>query len=189
VPQQVAAGRPAPKPAPPVVPRPVPPVASLEKAPAPPPAKPAAPKRSAAAIASGETDDFLFELTSVKLSGGELTFYIEATNKTDRTRQLALYDQSSRYTKSILTDDKGSTYEAGQIYLWEGETKTSAYDASRGIPVESKRSATIEMTFKEIPPAIQAVQSLNLHPYTATRMIFYKWSEADLEFKNIRIGK
>ncbi|MEI7671555.1 MAG: hypothetical protein WCK00_05525, partial [Deltaproteobacteria bacterium] len=55
----------------------------------------AAPRTNSKAIASAETDDFLFELTSVKMVGGELTFLIDAVNKTAWNKKLAVYDQSS----------------------------------------------------------------------------------------------
>jgi hypothetical protein len=78
-----------------------------------------------------------------------------------------------------------------QVYLWEGDRKTSAYDASRGISVESKQSITVEMIFKEIPPATQVVKLLNLHPYTAISMVLFniKWSDTDLPFKDIRVRR
>jgi hypothetical protein len=125
----------------------------------------------------------------VKMTGGELTFLIEATNKMDRAKQLALYDQFSRYTKSTLIDEAGNTHEVKQVYLWEGEKKTSAYDAHRGISVESKQSVTAEMIFKEIPPSTRVIKLLNLHPYTATRLIFFKWNDTDLPLKDIRLRK
>jgi hypothetical protein len=161
-----------------------------EKRPPPEPEKTvAAPRRTSQAIASAETDDFLFELTSLKMSGGELTFFMDAVNKTDRTRYLAVYDQSSRYTKSTLIDETGKSHEVKQVYLWEGNQKTSAYDASRGVPVESKQSVIVEMIFKEIPPGTRVVKLLNIHPYTAIRLIFFKWNDVDLPFKDIRVRK
>jgi predicted nucleic acid-binding Zn-ribbon protein len=163
---------------------------AAEKIPPPEPAKTAAaPGRSSKAIASAETDDFLYELTSVKMSGGELTFLVDAVNKTERGRYLAVYDQSSRYTKSTLIDETGKSHEVKQVYLWEGDRKTNSYDASRGIYVEGKQSVAVEMIFKEIPSATQTIKLLNLHPYTAIRMIIFKWSEADLPFKDIRVGR
>ena len=182
--------KPAPKPLATIEPSPAAPRISEGKPPAPEPAKPAPPRRSSAAIASAETDAFLFELTSVKMAGGELTFLIDATNKTDGARHLALYDQSSRYTRSTLIDETGKTHEVKQVNLWQGDRKTSAQEAHRGIPVESNHQVTVEMIFKEIPPATQVVKLLNLHPYTATRMVWvFKWNETDAPFKNIRIRR
>ena len=190
-PQKESYGKPAPRPvASAEPPAPFPSKAAEAKKPLPEPAVTmAAPKRTSNAIASGETADFLFELTSTKLSGGELTFVIDASNKTDRTRYLAFYDQSSRYTKSTLTDEAGKLHEVKQVYLWGGDRRTSAYEASRGIPVESKQAVTVEMIFKEVPPAMKVVKSLNLHPYSAIRLVIFKWTEADLPFKDIRIKK
>ena len=149
----------------------------------------AAPRTNSKAIASAETDDFLFELTSVKMVGGELTFLIDAVNKTDRGRYIAVYDQSSRNTKSTLIDETGKSHQVKQVYLWEGDRKTSAEAAYRGIPVESNQSVTVEMIFREIPPATQVVKLLNLHPYTAIRLVIYKWRETDVPFKDIRVRR
>lgn len=190
LPQKENDGGPATRPVAKIEPPSVSPRVAEEKRPFPEPAKTtAAPIRSSKAIASAETDAFLFELMSVKMSGGELTFLIDAVNKTERGRYLAVYDQSSRNTKSTLTDETGKSHEVKQVYLWEGDRKTSAYDASRGIYVESNQSVTVEMIFKEIPPATQVVKLLNLHPYTAIRLVIYKWSETDLPFKDIRVRK
>ena len=187
-PQKESVGEPAPRPAAIIEPPSVSPRVAEEKKPFSEPAKTvAAPRRSSKAIASAETDDFLFELTSVKMSGGELTFLIDALNKTERSRYLAVYDQTSRYTKSTLIDETGKWHAVKQVYLWEGDRKTSAYDASRGISVESKQSVTVEMIFNEIPPDTQVVKLLNLHPYTAIRLIFFKWNDTDLQFKDIRV--
>ena len=188
--QKKSDGEPAPRPAAIIEPPSVSPGVAEEKKPFSESAKTtAAPKRSSQAIASAETDVFLFELISVKMSGRELIFLIDAVNKTDMARYLAVYDQSSRYTKSTLIDETGKSHEVKQVYLWEGDRKTSAYDASRGISVESKQSVTVEMIFDEIPPATQVVKLLNLHPYTATRLFFFKWSDTDLPFKDIRVRK
>lgn len=190
--QREAAGRPAPRQMATIDPPPAPPRIAEEKPPVPQPAKPVAPKRNIAAIAAAETDDFLFELTSVRLAGGELTFLIDATNKTEWARQLAVYDQSTGYTMSTLIDETGKTHQVKQVYLWEGERKTSAYQASRGIPVESKQTVTLEMIFREVPHATQVVKLFNLHPYTATRLAFIRlpnWSHSDLAFKDIRVRK
>jgi len=188
LPQKESDRGPAPRPAAKIEPPSVSPRVSEEKRPFPEPAKTtAAPSRSSKAIASAETDDFLFELTSVKMSGGELIFLIDALNKTERSRYLAVYDQTSRYTKSTLIDETGKWHAVKQVYLWEGDRKTSAYDASRGISVESKQSVTVEMIFNEIPPATQVVKLLNLHPYTAIRLLFFKWNDTDLQFKDIRV--
>ena len=192
MPPRVTEREPAPMPMAKIAPPSETPRVAEEKRPFPEPAKTtAAPSRSSKGIMSAETDDFLFELMSVKMSGGELTFLIDAVNKTEWARRLALYDQSSRYTKSTLIDESGKSHEVKQVYLWEGERKTSAYDASRGIPVESKQSVTVEMIFKEIPPATQVVKLLNLHPYTAISMVIFniKWSDTDLPFKDIRVRR
>lgn len=149
----------------------------------------AIPKRTSPAIASAETEDFLFELNSVKMAGGELTLVFDALNKTENIRYLAVYDQSSRYTKSTLMDDKGKSYEAKKVFLWDGNDKTNSYDASRGIPVKAGKSVAVEMSFEKIPAATKMLKQLNLHPYTGKRFVIFKWQDVDLLFKNIPVGK
>jgi len=140
---------------------------------------------TSAAIDSGETDDFRYKLKSVKMSGGVLTVLVEAENKTTATRYLAMYDQTSRYTKSTLVDNSGKSHEVQQVFLYEGANKISSYDASRGVSVQGGKSLTVEMIFKELPAGKGVAKLLNLHPYSAVRYLVYKWREADLQFKNI----
>ena len=140
---------------------------------------------SSAATDSAATDDFLFKLRSVKMAGGVMTILIDAQNKTDATRYLAVYDQTSRYTKSTLIDKSGNSHEVQEVFLWEGDNKTRSYDASRGIALKGGQSLTVEMIFKELPPGRGVAKLLNLHPYTGVRYVVYKWREADLQFKNL----
>ncbi len=149
----------------------------------------ALPESSAPAIDSAETDDFLFKLKSVKKSGEDITIFIVAVNRTDRTRYLAVYDQSSRYTKSKLVDDAGESYDVKEVNLWQGSNKTTSYYASRGISVDGGQSLTIEMIFKEIPVTAGEVKQLKFHPYIATKMLVYRWRDVDLLFKDIRVSR
>jgi hypothetical protein len=90
---------------------------------------------------------------------------------------------------STLIDESGKSHEVKQVYLWDGDRKTRAYDASRAFR-GSKRSVTVEMIFSKYRHS-QVVKLLNLHPYTAIRAVFFnlKWSETDLPFKDIRVRR
>ena len=192
LPPKVAERKPAPKPAikkeaPPESPvvreddKPEP--AKIVPAPAPPP------KRNVKALASGEGGDFLFELTGAKKTGNEITLMLEATNQVNNTKHLAVYDETSRYAKSSITDESGKTHPVGQVYLWQGEKKISSQEADRGIPVEPGESVTLQLIFKKIPSNIKTLKLFNFHPYTATRIVFFKWNETDVPFRNIRLRR
>jgi hypothetical protein len=191
-PPKVAERKPAPKPAikkeaPPESPvvgkdsKPEP--AKIAPAPAPPP------KRNVKALASGEGGDFLFELTGAKKTGNEITLMLEATNQVKNTKHLAVYDETSRYAKSSITDESGKTHPVGQVYLWQGEKKISSQEADRGIPVEPGESVTIQLIFKKVLSNIRTLKLFNFHPYTATRIVFFKWNETDVPFRNIRLRR
>jgi TolB-like protein len=139
------------------------------------------------AIESVETDDFRYDLKQVKMSGGELTVFIEATNKSGKNRYLAVYDQTSRYVKSTLTDEMDKPVEVSEVFLWDGDKRTSSYDASRGIYVQDGKKATVEMIFKDVPAGTSLIKLLNFHPYTAVKLIVFKWRETDVQFKEIRV--
>jgi len=144
------------------------------------------PDGDSSVVDSAETDDFRFKLKSVKMSLGVMTVLIDAENKTESTRYLAMYDQSSRYTKSTLVDRQGKSYEVQEVFLGEGDNKTNSSDAGRGVQVDGRRAVAIEMIFKEVPSGNGMVKLLNLHPYSAARFIIYKWNDTELQFKNIR---
>jgi hypothetical protein len=191
-PPKVAERKPAPKPAikkeaPPESPvireDSKPELAKIAPAPAPPP------KRNVKALASGEGGDFLFELTGAKKTGNEITLMLEATNQVNNTKYLAVYDETSRYAKSSITDESGKTYPVGQVYLLQGEKKTSSHDADRGIAIEPGTSVTVQLIFKKVPSNLKTLKLFNFHPYTATRIVFFKWNETDVPFRNIRLRR
>jgi len=138
------------------------------------------------AAGSVDTEDFQFAVKSAKMSGGVVTVMVDARNKTDKQRYLVLYDQASRYTRSALVDRQGRTHQVQEVFFWSGDTRTSAYDASRGVPVEPGRSLTVELIFKEIPAGKGGAKRVVLHPYSATRFMgVYKWRESELQFNDI----
>jgi hypothetical protein len=191
-PQKPAEKEPAPKPTAKYEPAPEVPKTKEVKKPLPEAEKtiPVAPRRPSKAIASAESNEFLFDLISAKISGDELSFMVEATNNAKGTKYITLYDETSgRYKRSSLTDDTGKTREVNEVYLWQGEQKTPAKDAYRGIPVEAGQSVTAQLIFKKMPPRTRGVKLLTLHPFTAVRVMFFKWRDEDLVFRNIPVRK
>ena len=154
-PQKPVEKEPAPKPTAKYEPRPEVPKAKEVKKPLPEPEKtaPVPPRRPSKAIASAVSNEFLFDLISAKISGDELSFMVEATNNAKGIKYITLYDETSgRYKRSSLTDETGKTREVNEVYLWQGEQKTPAKDAYRGIPVEAGQSVTAQLIFKKMPP-------------------------------------
>ena len=150
---------------------------------------PQAPPIYSKAIAAAEALEFFYELMELKMNGEDLTVFVEATNKSGGTRYLAFYDGDSRYTKSSLVDEAGNPHDVHQVFLWQGDQKTPAIEAFRGIPIESGKSVTIELIFKKVPLDIKKLKLLNLHPYTGVRLFFYRWSSADLPFPDILVRR
>ncbi len=181
-PKSVAKYEPAPE---------VPKAAEVRKpAPEPEKAAPATPKRPTKAIASGQSNEFIFDLISAQISGDQVTFTVAATNNASGTKYITLYDETSgRYKRSSLTDYAGKTYEVNEVYLWRGEQKTPARDAYRGIPVEAGESIIAQLIFKKMSPRTRGVKLLTLHPFTAVRVMFFKWRDEDLVFSNIPVRR
>ncbi len=167
----------------------------VEKAAAVPPQVPetskmvALPTSIGPAIESVETDDFRYDLKHIKMSGGEVTVFIEATNKSGKNRYLAVYDQTSQYVKSTLTDEMDKAMEVNDVFLWDGDIRTSSSDARRGFYVYDGKKVTVEMIFKDVPAGTGLIKLLNFHPYTAVKLIFFKWRETDVHFKEIRVPR
>jgi len=191
-PKPVEKKEPPPKPVARYEPAPEVPKAAEARKPAPEPEKasPAAPKRPTKAIASGQSNEFIFDVISAKISGDVLTFTVAATNNATGTKYITLYDGTSgRYKRSSLTDYAGKTYEVNEVYLWRGEQKTPAKDAYRGIPVEAGESIIAQLIFKKMSPRTRGVKLLTLHPFTAVRIMFFKWRDEDLVFSNIPVRR
>ncbi len=160
----------------------------------PPPARTKAasekPKATTKGLASAVSNEFLFNLIGARISGSELTFIVEATNNAAMTKYVTLYDETTgRYKRSSMTDEAGKTHEVNEVYLWRGEQKTPARDAYRGIPVEPGQTVTTQLIFKKMPSRLRTVKLLTLHPFTAVRIMFFKWRDEDLVFRNIPVRR
>lgn len=158
-------------------------------------AEPLQPTRKAAprsgdgtAVTSAESNDFVYTLKSAKTAGAVTTFLFDARNKAGGTRYLALYDQTARHRKSRLVDGEGIEHEVQEVFLWDGSAKISSSDAYRGIPVQAGASITLELNFKEVRKGNGVARLLTLHPYTATKVVVYRWNESEVPFANVAFG-
>jgi hypothetical protein len=149
-------------------------------------------KRNLKAIGSGEIKDVLFELTSVKISGGDISVFVDVTNMAeDSNRHVAIYDENYRWGKSKLKDTAGKEYEVSQVVFWKGDQKTSMYTAGmRGIQTDAGSTQTAQLIFKKVPSNLKTIKKLTLHPFVYWRVVFvWKWQDQDLAFENIRVSR
>jgi len=149
-------------------------------------------KRNLKALGSGEIKDVLFELTSVKISGGELSVFVDVTNMAeDSNRYVAIYDENYRFWKSKLKDTAGKEYEVSQVVFWKGDQKTSMYSVGvRGVQADAGSTQTAQLIFKKVPSNLKTIKKLTLHPFVSWRVVFiWKWQEQDLPFENIRVSR
>ncbi len=156
-----------------------------------PPARPPV-KRNHKALGSGEIKDILFELIRVKMSGGEISVFVDVTNVSeDSNRHVAIYDENYRWGKSKLTDTAGKDYEVSQVVFWKGDQKTSMYSAGmRGVQADAGSTQTAQLIFKKVPSNLKTIKKLTLHPFVYWRVVFvWKWQDQDLAFENIRLSR
>lgn len=149
-------------------------------------------KRNHNALGSGEIKDVLFELTSVKISGGDISVFVDVTHMAeDSNRYVAIYDEYYRWGKSKLTDTTCKDYEVSQVVFWKGDQKTSMYSAGmRGIQTDARSTQTAQLIFKKVPSNLKTIKKLTLHPFVYWRIVFvWKWQEQDLAFENIRVSR
>jgi len=149
----------------------------------------AVPEISTTAIAIAEYQDVQFHLNKVTASGNEVTFFVVATNRADYNQHIILYDETVGYTLSEMIDRTGDVQTVDQVHLWQGEIKTKAIDAYRGIKVQPGQSIVVELIFRNISPNITIIPELKLYPYIATRSFIgtYSWNSEYLPFQNVRI--
>jgi hypothetical protein len=148
-------------------------------------------KRNANALATAEATDALFEVTSVKLSGNEISVLVDVTNMTEGSpRYVAIYDEAYRWAKSKLMDTAGKEYEVSQVIFWKGQQKTSMYDAgTRGVPIDARTTQTAQLIFKKVPSDLKTIKKLTIHPFIYLRKVFWTWQEHDLVFQNIGVSR
>ncbi len=122
-----------------------------------------------------------FNLEKVTRSGGNLTFYVKATNKYGRTQYLLFYDESCECDRSMISGTHGKPISVSKVYLWQGDKKTDVTEVSRGLPMEPDSTIDVELVFKEMPHATKLI----LKPVVGTRKLFiYSWWSDDVTFKN-----
>jgi len=147
-------------------------------------------KRNPKAIGAAEAQDVLFEITRVNASGDEISVFIDMTNMAEENRNVALYDESYRWTKSKLTDTADKEHEVSQVVIWKGQQKTSMYEAgSRGTPIDARTTQAVQLIFKKAPLNLKTIKKLAIHPYIYQRKIFWTWQEHDLVFQNVRMSR
>jgi hypothetical protein len=153
------------------------------------PAKPPV-KRNPKAIGAAEVQDVLFEVIRANASGDEISVFIDVTNMAEENRNVALYDESYRWTKSKLTDNADKEHDVSQVVIWKGQQKTSMYEAgSRGIPIDPRTTQAVQLIFKKAPSNLKTIKKLAIHPYIYQRKIFWTWQEHDLVFQNVRMSR
>ena len=147
-------------------------------------------KRNPKALGAAEAQDVLFEIIRANASGDEISVFIDVTNMAEENRNVALYDESYRWTKSKLTDTADKEHEVSQVVIWKGQQKTSMYEAgSRGIPIDARTTQAVQLIFKNAPLKLKTIKKLAIHPYIYQRKIFWTWQEHDLVFQNVRMSR
>jgi hypothetical protein len=147
-------------------------------------------KRNPKAIGAAQAQDVLFEITRVNASGDEISVFIDMTNMAEENRNVALYDESYRWTKSKLTDTADKEHDVSQVVIWKGQQKTTMYEAgSRGIPIDPRTTQAVQLIFNKAPSNLKTIKKLAIHPYIYQRKIFWTWQEHDLVFQNVRMSR
>lgn len=148
-------------------------------------------KRNPKALGSAEVKNVLFEVTSAKLSSGEVSVFMDMTNMTEDSRSVALYDGDYGWVKSKLMDNEDKEYEVAQVVFWKGKQKTSMRDAGRrGVPMDANTKQTAQLIFKKVPSNLRTIKHLTIHPFVYFRKVFvWSWQEQDLTFENIRVTR
>jgi CRISPR/Cas system-associated exonuclease Cas4 (RecB family) len=165
-----------------------------KKAREPEPAKAAPPRepvrRNPKAIGAAEAQDVLFEIIRANASGDQISVFVDVTNMAEENRNVALYDENYRWTKSKLTDTADKEHEVSQVIFWKDQQKTSMYDAgSRGNPIDSRTTQTVQLIFMKAPANLRTIKKLVIHPYIYQRTVFWTWKEHDLVFQNLRMSR
>ncbi|MBN1381806.1 MAG: hypothetical protein JXA41_09040 [Deltaproteobacteria bacterium] len=156
--------------------------------------EPSAPavKRNPNALASAEGKEVLFELIKAGYSGKELSVFVDLTNLTqDEYREIALYDENYRWTKSKMTDASGREYQVSQVVFWKGKQKQTMYEAGyRGASLEGRSTQTAQFVFKNVPANMREINKFTLHPFVYFRKVFsWSWEEFNFAFQNVRIER
>jgi hypothetical protein len=133
------------------------------------------PKREIFRAVSSKADDILFTITAMKASGNEITFIVRTQNKSDMAKNVALYDDAFRWTKSKITDGSGKTHDVTKVSFTKGSQRIAMSAAgTQGVAIGPRESVTTYMTFKK---AGKGIKALTLHPFIYQGR---SWKEHDL---------
>jgi hypothetical protein len=122
----------------------------------------------------------MFDLKKVNRSGKDLIFYVRATNQHSRTQYLMFYDESCECDRSMILDPRSSEpISVRHVYLWQGDKRTSAIDAHRGLAMAPGKSLDVELVFDYTTNA----KTLIMKPIVGTRTLFYRWWSEDVTFE------
>lgn len=139
-------------------------------------------------IASKQEDDYLYELRQISVSGTDIIFTVELTNKAKYWRNVIFYADRSRYTKSKMTGGNGTDYEVTEIYRYYNDYPYLVREGER-ITLLADQSTTLQFVFKNLP-SLRTVKTLGIHTYSGVRsFMFYKWKEHDVLFSNLRVTR
>ncbi len=125
---------------------------------------------------SAEARDILFTVTGLESSNIGITVTIKAHNKSRMVKSVALYDDSYRWPKSMMTDSSGKKHGVNTVRFVKGSTRINMREAgTEGIQIAPGESVTAFLTFKKDG---KGIRDLNLHPfiYQGRR----DWKEFDL---------
>lgn len=125
---------------------------------------------------SAEARDILFTVTGSESSESGITVTIKAHNKSSVVRSVALYDDSYKWTKSMMTDDNGKKHGVNRVSFVKGFKRIAMSEAgTEGIHIAPGESVITFLTFKKDGKGIRA---LNLHPFIYQGRM--NWKEYDL---------
>jgi class 3 adenylate cyclase len=134
------------------------------------------PSSGAFRAVSAEARDILFTVTGLESSKSGITVTMKTHNKSSMVKSVALYDDSYRWTKSMMTDGSGKKHGVNTVSFVKGSKRINMREAgTEGIQIAPGESVTTFLTFKKDSKDIRA---LNLHPfiYQGRR----DWKEFDL---------
>jgi len=154
--------------------------------------EPAPIRKAYPVLASAEMKDCLFELTNANLNRDEVHITLQVTNRdTKQKRSVALYDANYRWNKSTLLDETGKSYDVSEVLIWQGDKKTTMYEAGRyGIEIDPQATVTVKLIFKKVPATLRTIKTLNLHPFVYfPRAIGSSWQEGTLPLSGIRLTR
>jgi TolB-like protein len=132
--------------------------------------KPPKPDTSGIPVEWKETQGFLIELLSCRISGQVLTCELNVTNKTAKNRKLYIFEDS----KSVDNADK--EYEAEIIDMGGHKSGMRGHVGSKFVP---NTPVKVLITFEKVDPQIASVKTLEV--------VCKSESKFNVQFKNISV--